>query len=118
MTMSARRTGGATVVRLAGELDSRSAVQLRMFVLDQIAKRHHVLVLDLAAVPFVDSAGCRTLVDARQRLRERRGQLHLARPTRDVSRMLRTTGLGRVLPPHTTIAAALRACDEAGRPPA
>ncbi|NHC14544.1 STAS domain-containing protein [Motilibacter deserti] len=109
LTLSSRRTGGATVVKLAGELDAASAVQLRMFVLDQIAKRHHVVVLDLADVSFVDSAGCRALVDARQRLCERTGQLRLARPTRDVSRMLRTTGLGRVLPAHATIAAALRA---------
>src|SRR4051794_41350313 len=64
LTLSSRRSGGATVVKLAGDLDAASAVELRMYVLDLVAKRHPVVVLDLADVPFIDSAGCRALVDA------------------------------------------------------
>jgi len=113
LTLTSRRDRGVTVVKPAGELDAASAVHLRMLVLDLLAQRRTVVIVDLAKVSFIDGVGCRTLVDARQRLSARGGELRLARPTAAVARMLRTTGLGRVLPPHETIAAAVRAIEQA-----
>ena len=56
------------------------------------------VIIDLAAVEFIDSAGLRGLVEAFHLLEADEVELTLRRPNRIVSRLLEITALDTVLP--------------------
>jgi anti-sigma B factor antagonist len=99
---------GGIVVRLGGELDLYNAPVLREALLEAARQQPQRLVLDLAAVEFIDSTALGTLVEARASLPDKRGLL-LARPGLEARRALEVSGLDRHLPVHDTVEAALAA---------
>jgi anti-sigma B factor antagonist len=64
LSITVHHVGGAEVLVVVGEVDMASAGQLRSEVFRCLAERPAVLVLDLAAVTFLDSAGLAVLVEA------------------------------------------------------
>ena len=71
--------GGAAVVTLAGRLDLLSAARVRQELAAAVAAGHHRLVVDLAAVEFIDSTGLGSLVSGLKSTRLAGGDLRLAR---------------------------------------
>ena len=55
------------------------------------------VVIDLGGVDFLDSLGAGTLVAVRKRLRALGGELRLARPEPQVSRVLALAGVDRIV---------------------
>jgi anti-anti-sigma factor len=64
-------------------------------------------VIDLSGVDFFDCSGLRLLYRARGRLLERGGELRLVCTHPLTLRVLKVTGLARLLPPQPTLQAAL-----------
>ena len=90
--------GPITVITLVGELDAAMAPLLEQaveLVIDDAGVTR--LVLDLAGLTFLDSAGLRIFVTAREVLGRRDGELALRRPTDNARRLLDITGLGEVI---------------------
>ena len=92
-------SGSASLPRLtaAGEIDCTSAPQVRA-VLDRLldaAPRE--VVVDLAAVTFLDSAGLCVLASAHRRAREQQVPMRVLASSRAVVRPLQITGLWRLL---------------------
>ena len=92
-------SGSASLPRLtaAGEIDCTSAPQVRA-VLDRLldaAPRE--VVVDLAAVTFLDSAGLCALAAAHRRALAAGGRLRVLAATRAVIRPLQITGLWDLL---------------------
>lgn len=56
------------------------------------------VAIDLAGVPFVDSAGLGALVGGVRRIREAGGRVALFGPRRNVGRLIRIAGFDRVAP--------------------
>jgi anti-sigma B factor antagonist len=83
------------VVCISGELDLWTAPQLRDALLPMLSKDGD-LVIDLAAVGFMDGAGLRPLLLAANRL-EGRGHVVLRSPSRTVSRVLRLIQADRIM---------------------
>ena len=77
------------VVIVAGEIDLATVEELRES-LDALDGR---IVVDLAAVSFIDAAGLGVLAGTRKRLRSRRGDLRLRAPQDQVRRVLEVVGL-------------------------
>ena len=100
-------SAGSTVVEVAGELDLNSAPELRNCLHQTIDTGSHQLVVDLRQVDFIDSIGLGVLVGAKRRLGGPDGSLHLVCAEGLVLRVLRITGLDRMLPVHATLADAL-----------
>lgn len=96
------RMDGGVVVHLAGELDLYNAHQVRETLLACSAEKPGRLVVDLAAVDFVDSTALGVLVEARSRMAERQAFL-LAAPSSETRRALEVSGLDR----HFTIRASV-----------
>lgn len=94
------------VVELAGELDVYSAPQLRDVLAEAAARSAPLIVVDLAALEFMDSSGLGVLVAGWKRARAQGGRLSVAAPSARVARIFRTTGLDRALPVFATVAAA------------
>jgi anti-anti-sigma factor len=64
-------------------------------------------VIDLSRIEFFDCSGLRLLYRARSRVLDRGGQLLLVCAHPLTLRVLRITGLSRLLPPQPTLDAAL-----------
>lgn len=103
--------GDEAVVRVTGELDSLSACELRAGVADVLGSRR--TILDIRDVPFVDSAGLGALMGGIRRLREAGGSVALCCTRSSVLRLLRMTGLDRVVAITPSPADARRAMEDA-----
>ena len=73
-------TGGVHVARLEGELDLSNVVDLGDALASAVPEEALGLVVDLAGIRPIDSAGVRMLFDLRRRLRQRRQGFALAVP--------------------------------------
>ena len=102
-----RRDGGV-VVHLAGELDLYNAPEVRRTLLELCAEEPERLVVDLAAVDFVDSTALGVWIEVRGKLRNRHSFL-LAAPGLEIHRALQISGLDQQLSIHETVDAALEA---------
>jgi anti-sigma B factor antagonist len=103
------------VCRPVGELDAYTVGQFREQLADLATSRR--LLIDLSAVPFMDSAGLGALIGGIRRAREAGGDVAVAcsRPT--LTRLLHTTGFDRIVPVTETVEAAalaLATADESG----
>lgn len=83
------------VIRLAGELDSFTAPELRAGIAGVLARPG--TIVDIREVPFVDSAGLGALVGGIRRLREAGAGVALCCTRSSVLHLLRMTGLDRIV---------------------
>ena len=95
VVMSTARTSGPHLT-VAGELDGEGAVRLRAQLDDAVAPGIH-LTLDLSRVTHLSAESLAVLVHAYRRLRDSGGELVLAGVSEPVVRVLRISGLHRVL---------------------
>jgi len=100
------RLDGAVVVRLQGELDLYNAHEVRQALADAAEEAPERLIVDLAAVEFVDSTALGVLVEGRARLANRRAFL-IAAPAAETRRALEVSGLDRHLSVHDSVDGAL-----------
>ena len=92
-----RRTEGAVVVDVAGELDAYTAPVLRDRLLDVIeGQGNRFVAVDLGAVGFIDSTAVHVLVQSLRLTRERGGDLMLARVPPPAQRVLDICGLAKI----------------------
>ncbi|MFJ3230861.1 anti-sigma factor antagonist [Streptomyces sp. NPDC086787] len=98
---------GHTVLEFRGEIDLAAAAEIAPH-LDRVTDRPGArIVLDLRRVEFFDCSGLRLLYRARRRVLDQDGQLRLVCTHPLTLRVLRITGLSRLLPPQSTLDAAL-----------
>jgi anti-anti-sigma factor len=83
------------VIEVAGRIDSNNANQFGDALSAVIAQGHNQLVLDLAGVDYMSSAGLREIVAAAKKL-QGKGELRLAQPSERVREVLEMTGLDSV----------------------
>ncbi|MEU6348557.1 anti-sigma factor antagonist [Streptomyces sp. NPDC047072] len=101
------RDRGHTVLEFRGEIDIAAAVEILPY-LDRVTGRPDVrLVIDLSAVEFFDCSGLRLLFRARSRVQDRDGRLLLVCTHPLTLRIMRVTGLAKLLPPQPSLDAAL-----------
>jgi anti-anti-sigma factor len=70
MQIGEEKQGGALVIAPVGRVDSVSSGELEKVVLSRIDAGARRLVLDLAGVEYISSAGLRVLLIAAKRLKE------------------------------------------------
>jgi anti-sigma B factor antagonist len=100
------RNNGATVVRLAGELDLYNAHTVREALIACTEEAPDRLVVDLSGVSFIDSTALGVLIEARSRMANRRGFV-LASPGLETRRALEVSGLDKHFAVHETLEEAL-----------
>ncbi len=100
-----------TICRPVGELDAYTVGQFRE-ALGELASEPKLLI-DMAAVPFVDSAGLGALIGGIRRAREAGGDVAVCcnRPT--LVRLLHTTGFDRIVSVTETVDEAATALADA-----
>ncbi|KND42665.1 MULTISPECIES: anti-sigma factor antagonist [Streptomyces] len=108
-----RTDRGRTVLELHGEIDIAAAVEIIPH-LDAVTSGPGArIVIDLRHVEFFDCSGLRLLYRARQRVLDRDGELRLVCTHPLTLRVLKVTGLARLLPPAPSLEAALEQSEAA-----
>jgi anti-sigma B factor antagonist len=96
LTVGIRRHGRVTVVEVDGEIDIASAPQLE-HVLGQALIGGAEIVIDLAAVEFMDVSGLRVLLNAQRQADGDGIPVMLVNVPSPVMRLVVLTGAGEVL---------------------
>ena len=89
--------GQGLLVKVAGEVDVSNASELRDAIDAKLPEVEGELVVDISDVPYIDSTGIGVLVGAAHRASEAGASLVVARPQRNVARVLGLLGVGRDL---------------------
>ena len=100
--LSTREYGGHIVVALHGELDIVDAASVAA-VLVAAAARNPRIIVDLAALEYIDCHALAALGRVRARARQAGGDLLLAAPRGPVRRLLTLTGLTGVFSVHASL---------------
>ena len=100
------RERGITVLRLEGRLTMVSAPRLKSVIDEAVDSGHPRVVVDLAAVTFMDSSGLGTLIAGLKKARQAGGDVRITGVTQQVATVLALTNLDRVLRAHPTVEAA------------
>jgi anti-anti-sigma factor len=109
------REAGTAVVRLPDEIDMSNTGQVGEELRAAVAPGVTVVVADLTATTFCDSAGVRQLVLAHDKAAASGAQLRLAvTEGAAVDRILKLIGLEQLMPLYPTVEAALAAPGEPG----
>lgn len=98
---------GVVVVVVRGEVDIRTAPELRDCLSQVVEGGAQQVVLDLSDVDFLDSTALSVMVGAHKRLSKAGSALLVVAATEAVQRVLAVTGLGRVFSVHESRADAL-----------
>jgi len=75
--ISSHERDGTIVVCPSGEIDLSQSPTLRQFLHEVLAKQPPAVVIDLSNVPYMDSSGVATLVEAMQQARRYNGRIVL-----------------------------------------
>ena len=100
--LSTRSCDGHAVVALRGELDLADAVAVAA-ALTAVAAREPGIIVDLAALEFIDSSGVAALARGRRQARQAGGDLLLAAPQQTVMRVLAITRLTDAFAVYATV---------------
>jgi anti-anti-sigma factor len=84
------------VIHLKGEIDLQTCSGFKDTLREMIDERYRNIVIDLAEVPYLDSAALGVLVDAVRRVREDDGGIYLVATTPFVRRAFEITRLARI----------------------
>ncbi|HEX5324962.1 MAG TPA: STAS domain-containing protein [Capsulimonadaceae bacterium] len=84
------------VISLKGEIDLHTCASFRDALRDLIDRKHYNIVINLAEVPYLDSAALGVLVDAVRRVREHNGSISLVATTPFVRRAFEITRLVKI----------------------
>jgi anti-sigma B factor antagonist len=95
--VDAESADATVLLRLQGELDMATAVELRRAVGEAISGLPQVIVADASRVTFVDSTGIGVLVGGSRRAQAAGCSFVVRSPSRSVLKALRLTGLDQVL---------------------
>jgi anti-sigma B factor antagonist len=98
--------GRVAVIRLDGRLNLVAAPRLRTAIEEVVDRGGTHVVVDLAAVTFMDSSGLGALIAALKKARQAQGDLRIAGVNEQVGTVLQLTNLDRVLRPFESVEAA------------
>ena len=106
MDIIERVEDGITVFELKGRIDTEGAVDIDLALQAAESAGQHKMVLDMAQVRYIGSAGLRTLADVRTKNREADGDLRLVALNPGLMRVFRIIGFDRIFSIYDTLEAA------------
>ena len=110
LKISARQVGGITVLDLTGDITLFNSPEIRKALIDQLKDRRvpH-LILNMLAVPYVDSSGVASLVEGLKISRDLKSRFALYGLSKSARTVLELTHLLRIFEVHLTEQEALDA---------
>ena len=108
MEVSTRTERDATVVALAGNLDSNTAPQAQQALDGVLAAGGKKVVVDFSALDYISSAGLRVLLGTAKKLSGQGGSLRLCGLNATVREVFEISGFSTILAVYPTEAEAIR----------
>lgn len=103
MNITEQDRNGVAVYTLVGRVDTQGAEELDGALNAAVSAAKSRIVLDMAEVAYISSAGLRTLADIVTKNREQGGDLKLVALTSRVLRVLRIIGFDRFFSIYDTV---------------
>jgi len=97
MEIEVTQADGVTVVEPTGPIDSQAADQVKRAFTELIEASRSKLLVDLTAVPYIDSKGLGVLVSAMKQARAAGGDVRLCGLQKEVLSVLVVTHLSKVI---------------------
>ena len=98
LTTTTRQAGPVTILDISGRIIlGQETASLRNLVGDLLINGHNKILLNLAAVDYIDSAGVGYLVGALASVRNHNGELKVLNPTKNVQDVMQRTKLYSIL---------------------
>jgi anti-anti-sigma factor len=105
------RIDGVQVARPRGDIDAANTAVVDETLVQSLEPEGDCLVLDLSETRYLDSAALDMLFRLSDRLRQRRGRMHLVIPgDSPLSRLVAIVAMPEVIPVHATVTEALAVC--------
>ena len=101
-----------TVLSLAGNLDANTCENFDTILRGEIAQGHVQLILDLAKLNYVSSAGLRSILAAVKQVREKGGDLLCVSVQTDVAHVFELSGLASLIKIYPDLKSAMMALGE------
>ncbi len=99
------------LLTVEGYLDVDTATEFQHHLANQLHHGRRHFLLDLSAVPFMDSSGMNIILRVYQEARELPGSVHIISPTSAVRRILDLTGVSITVPVSESVEEALERVD-------
>ena len=110
MNISESKQGNVTILKAQGKLDATSSPELDKRLASLVESGIRQIVLDLAGLDYVSSAGLRVFLSAAKRLKQAQGKLALANPSAQVQQIFDIAGFASIMPIFKTLNEAVAAC--------
>ena len=107
MNISERVENEVTVFVLEGRIDTKGAVEMDQTLQAAVSQGQHKMVLDMAGVRYISSAGLRTLADVLTKNKQAGGDLKLVALNQKVVRVFRIIGFDKFFAVYDTSEAAI-----------
>jgi anti-sigma B factor antagonist len=107
MDIAERLKNDITVFVLGGRIDTQGAVEMDQALQAAVAEGKYKMVLDMATVRYISSAGLRTLADILTKNKRNGGDLKLAALSPRVRRVLEIIGFDNFFSISSTVQQAL-----------
>ena len=107
MVVHVREENGVTIYRIEGRIDSDGAIRLEAALRKGLSAGKHRMVVDMAQVPYINSAALRALADITSQNREHGGDLKLAALSPQVLRVLQIVGFDQFAAIYDTVSEAI-----------
>jgi anti-sigma B factor antagonist len=92
-----------TLVELAGEADVTGSETLRALLESETRKRPALLIVEMSALSYMDSAALQAILLAHRVLGKNGGRLALVSPHDSVARVLQMTEVDRIIPVYGSV---------------
>jgi len=110
MNISESKQGNVTILKIEGKLNAMSSPELDKRLASMVESGTRQIVLDLAGLEYVSSAGLRVFLSAAKRLKQAQGKLALANLCAQVQQIFDIAGFESILPVLKTTNEAVDAC--------
>jgi anti-anti-sigma factor len=109
LTISESRTDDVLVLKLSGYLDGHTFVDLEKALDTAIKGGSHRIVIDLAELTYIASAGVGVFINSQHQVRKHGGSLQLVNPAPTVREVFGILGLEAIFTIHLTVDQGVRA---------
>ncbi len=109
MEITKRKEDNFSVLSVSGRLDAVTSPELEKELLSIIAEGEKSLVLDLAKLDYISSAGLRAVLAGAKKIKQQQGTLRLACLKGVVKEVFEVSGFDSIIPCFETAESALKA---------
>nr|MBN1229134.1 STAS domain-containing protein [Anaerolineae bacterium] len=97
MEITTTQQGNVTVIHITGNVDAFTAGDVTSYLKREVDSGNVLLIVDLADVGYMSSAGLRTMLMILKQVRQFEGDLRLASPQEPVQKVLSMAGLTSIM---------------------